>query len=43
MHWKQTLNIPSEAKLSPSASDLIKRLMTDSEVRLGRNGIQEIQ
>ncbi len=42
LHWRQTLSIPAEAKLSPAASDLLKRLMCDAEHRLGRNGVQEI-
>jgi len=27
LHWKKTLAIPSDANLSPAATDLIKRLI----------------
>lgn len=36
------MTIPAEAKLSPAATDLLKRLMCDVENRLGRNGVEEI-
>jgi hypothetical protein len=35
--------IPPEANLSPAATDILKRLISDSEVRLGRNGCDEIK
>lgn len=35
--------IPVEAKLSPAATDILKRLMCDEEHRLGKNGVLEIQ
>ena len=35
--------IPPEANLSPAATDILKRLISDSEVRLGRNGVDEIK
>ena len=35
--------IPPEANLSPAATDILKRLIADSEVRLGRNGCDEIK
>jgi len=43
LHWRKTFSIPKEAKLSPSASDLIRRLVTEPQDRLGRNGAQEIK
>lgn len=43
LHWRKTFTIPKEAKLSPPASDLIRRLVTDPQDRLGRNGAQEIK
>ena len=43
LHWKKTLVIPTEANLSDEATDLIKKLVCDSEDRLGRNGAQEIK
>lgn len=38
LHWRKTFVIPPEANLSPAATDLLKKLVNDSEVRLGRNG-----
>jgi serine/threonine kinase 38 len=35
--------IPAEANLSPAATDLIKRLITDPNERLGINGVAEIK
>ena len=43
MHWKKTFSIPAEAKLSPASSDILKRLICDTETRLGRNGCDEIK
>jgi serine/threonine kinase 38 len=43
LHWKKTLVIPPEANLSPAATDILKRLMCESEKRLGVNGIEEIR
>lgn len=43
LHWKKTLAIPSEANLSPEATDLIQNLITDADRRLGRNGAYEIK
>jgi len=39
LHWKKTLSIPEESKLSPEAKDLLKRLLCDAENRLGCNGV----
>ncbi|CAD8088532.1 unnamed protein product [Paramecium primaurelia] len=43
INWKKTLAIPPEAKLSPAAIDLILRLMSDAQNRLGVNGVNEIK
>jgi serine/threonine kinase 38 len=43
LHWRKTLVIPSEANLSNAAIDLLKRLITDSNERLGINGVEEIK
>uniref|UniRef100_A0A7S3NCV0 non-specific serine/threonine protein kinase n=1 Tax=Euplotes harpa TaxID=151035 RepID=A0A7S3NCV0_9SPIT len=43
LHWKRTLVIPPEANLSPEATDLIEKLICDTEERLGRNGAHEIK
>ena len=43
LHWKKTLAIPPEANLTPAASDILKRLINDADVRLGRNGVEEIK
>ena len=43
MHWKKTFQIPKEANLSPEATSLLKNLITDADVRLGRNGADEIK
>jgi serine/threonine kinase 38 len=43
LHWRKTFVIPPEANLSPAATDILKRLIADSEVRLGRNGVEEIK
>ena len=43
LKWKQTLNIPDEANLSPEASDVLKRFMSDADDRLGARGVDEIK
>lgn len=43
LHWRKTLVIPEEANLSPAAIDIIKRLVTDANERLGVNGVEEIK
>lgn len=43
IHWKKTFSIPSDANLTPEATDLIRRLMSDSEIRLGEKGVDEIK
>jgi serine/threonine kinase 38 len=43
MHWRKTLVIPREARLSPAAADIIRRLVCDANDRLGKNGVEEIK
>eukprot|EP01017_Pseudomicrothorax_dubius_P032796 TRINITY_DN4330_c0_g3_i4.p1 TRINITY_DN4330_c0_g3~~TRINITY_DN4330_c0_g3_i4.p1 ORF type:complete len:334 (-),score=98.66 TRINITY_DN4330_c0_g3_i4:378-1379(-) len=43
LNWRRHLAIPPEANLSPEATDLIKRLLTDAGERLGLHGIEEIK
>lgn len=43
IHWRKTFIIPEDANLSPVAVDFLKRIVTDSENRLGRNGPDEIK
>lgn len=40
INWKQSLKIPDECELSSQAKDLIFKLCTDTENRLGSNGIK---
>lgn len=41
--WKQHFKIPIDAKLSSDAENLIRRLVTSPEQRLGMNGADEIK
>ena len=43
MQWRKTFQIPPDAKLSPEAIDILKRLMCDVNDRLGTNGVAEIK
>ena len=43
LHWRKTLSIPREAKLSASATDILRKLICDPSDRLGRNGAAEIK
>ncbi|KAJ8660377.1 hypothetical protein O0I10_003834 [Lichtheimia ornata] len=43
MNWRETLIFPDDQPLSREAEDLIRRLVCDSEYRLGRNGAEEIK
>jgi serine/threonine kinase 38 len=43
LHWRKTLVIPRESRLSPAACDLIRRLVCDANDRLGKNGVAEIK
>jgi serine/threonine kinase 38 len=43
LHWRKTFVIPPEANLSPAATDILKKLIADPEIRLGRNGADEIK
>ncbi|XP_054725570.1 serine/threonine-protein kinase Warts [Anastrepha obliqua] len=37
INWEKTLHIPSQAKLTPEATDLIRRLCSSADKRLGKN------
>ncbi|KAL6558625.1 hypothetical protein OROMI_018975 [Orobanche minor] len=43
VHWKNHLKFPSEARVSPEAKDLIRRLLRDVYHRLGSRGADEIK
>ena len=43
LHWRRTFAIPTEANLSVHATDILNKLIADPEVRLGRNGADEIK
>ena len=43
INWPDTLRVPPEAQLSPESTDLILRLCTSPETRLGVNGAEEIK
>lgn len=43
VHWQNTLKIPHHAKLSDEAENLIQRLCTGPENRIGRMGTDEIK
>ena len=43
LHWRKTFVIPPEANLSPAATDILKKLIADTDNRLGRNGADEIK
>lgn len=43
VHWRHYLKFPQEARLSPEAEDLIRRLLCDVEHRLGSRGADEIK
>lgn len=43
LHWKRTFSIPPEANLSPEATDILNKMIADADVRLGKNGADEIK
>jgi len=43
LKWKQYFKVPSDSNLSPEAENLIRRLMSTSDTRLGLNGATEIK
>ena len=43
LDWRNTLNIRPEANISREAEDILRKLINDSESRLGVNGADEIK
>ena len=43
LDWRNTLNIRSEVNISKEAEDILRRLISDPETRLGVNGADEIK
>ena len=43
INWKNYLKIPDNIIVSEEAEDLIKKMINNSDERLGRNGIEEIK
>ena len=43
MNWKKHFYIPVDAKLTMVCQDLIKKLMSEYQDRLGKNGVDEIK
>ncbi len=43
LDWKQTFSLPSDSNISKSAGDLIRKLMTEVDKRIGYNGADEIK
>ncbi|EPS36700.1 hypothetical protein H072_9738 [Dactylellina haptotyla CBS 200.50] len=43
VNWQESLYFPEEIHLSPEAEDLIRRLITSADQRLGRGGAEEIK
>ncbi|XP_024383390.1 uncharacterized protein [Physcomitrium patens] len=43
VHWRTHLKFPDEAKLTPEAKDLIRRLLCDVDHRLGSRGGDDIK
>lgn len=43
MNFKETFHIPEDAEISYEAEDLLRKIITDPEHRLGRGGVEEIK
>ena len=43
LDWRKTLNIRPEANISKEAEDILRKLISDPETRLGTNGADEIK
>jgi len=43
LYWEDNLVMPTDKPISDDASDLIFKLLTDVEFRIGRNGAEEIK
>ena len=43
VQWKKNFSIPSDISLSPEAENLIRKLISSAENRLGLNGPEEVK
>ena len=43
INWKKFLKIPGDIHISSQAEDLIMKMINNSDVRLGKNGVEEIK
>ena len=43
LNWEENLEIRKEANISKEAVDILKKLINDPEIRLGRNGAEEVK
>lgn len=43
LNWRNNLSFPDKTKISEEAYDIIKRLITDVDKRLGYNGSEDIK
>ena len=43
LHWEKLLEIHRKIKLSKNAEDLIKKMINNPNLRLGKNGVLEIK
>ncbi len=43
LNWQKYLKFPDEIKISDEAEDLIKKMINNSNERLGKNGVEEIK
>jgi len=43
LNWQKYLRIPEKTKISSEAEDLIKKMINNPNVRLGKNGAEEIK
>lgn len=43
LNWQEHLRFPEDIHISTESEDLIRRLLTDADHRLGRNGAEEVK
>jgi len=43
LSWRKHFSFPSDVKLSLQTRDLITRLITDPDRRLGKHGVEEVK